>query len=112
VTWSRLVASSGVTPKPDAEALLSRREARMASLRLVFVVLVFGFAVSDLAWSQSTPSSGTAPHERGNTGWTGGNAEQSFAIPDGNGLADHPWMATGVDLKGPPQRFPANKTPE
>jgi hypothetical protein len=25
--------------------------------------------------------------------------------------ADQPWMASGVDLMGPPQRFPAGKTP-
>ena len=26
--------------------------------------------------------------------------------------AEQPQMGSGVDLKGPPQRFPANKTPE
>lgn len=64
---------------------------------------------------------GTAPENIGTTGWTGGSqgqtkdsatTGQSNAARDAEAARDQPAMATGQDLKGPPVRFPANKTPE
>lgn len=66
-------------------------------------------------------SEGTAPGNMGTSGWTGGtggshigtsNAHTTGAATPASPEADQPEMATGVDLKGPPTRFPANKTPE
>jgi hypothetical protein len=45
---------------------------------------------------------GTAP--AGNRGPTG--------AADSEAAANQPFMATGVDLKGPPRQFPAGQTPE
>src|SRR5262245_12949758 len=64
------------------------------------------------------PHSGTK--EMGTTGETGGSRGQtkqgvgSRAITSSEALeaADQPEMATGLDLKGPPVRFPPAKTPE
>jgi hypothetical protein len=56
-------------------------------------------------------NTGAAPDGMGSTGWTGGNR-----VPSGTGnpeaAANQPLMASGVDLKGPPQQFPAGQTPE
>jgi hypothetical protein len=66
-------------------------------------------------------SKGTAPEGMGSSGWTGGtggshigtsNSHTTGAAPPPAPNADQPEMATGQDLKGPPTRFPANKTPE
>ena len=72
--------------------------------------------------SQNKGNSGTAPAEMGATGWTGGTRGQTHdsATSTGQGNSgtnsaaaqDQPAMATGGDLKGPPAKFPANKTPE
>ena len=62
---------------------------------------------------QQNNSKGTAPGGAGSTGWTGGTGG-SFVGTDHN-TADPNWqpeMATGADLKGPPTRFEAGKTPE
>lgn len=56
-------------------------------------------------------SSGTAPEGRGSTGWTGGSRDQT-GTGNPEAAADQPFMATGVDLKGPPRQFPAGQTPE
>jgi hypothetical protein len=56
----------------------------------------------------------------GSTGWTGGNgshigtsnSQTTGAATSTSPAADQPEMATGLDLKGPPTRFPADKTPE
>ena len=72
----------------------------------------------------SSHSGGTAPENMGSTGWTGGtggshigtsNSQTTGSAPrneSSDPAADQPEMATGEDLKGPPTRFPANKTPE
>jgi hypothetical protein len=101
--------------------------------------VLFGAAVL-LATAVTTSyaqSSGTEPQDKGNTGWTGGQRDQpsqngrtgSASETTGQKSADsitqavqgahdadsaktQPLMATGEDLDGPPQRFPANKTPE
>jgi len=87
---------------------------------------------SAITVSYAQSGSGTAPEHKGNTGWTGGSRDQpsqngpdagsqSTAIgttgqgsrnSDPEAAANQPLMATGVDLKGPPRRFPANQTPE
>jgi hypothetical protein len=55
------------------------------------------------------------------TGWTGGaggahignnDPATTGTVASAATAKDQPEMATGVDLKGPPTRFPANKTPE
>ena len=59
--------------------------------------------------------------DMGSTGWTGGSGGQTKPGVGSRALtgsdaedaaADQPLMATGVDLNGPPTRFPASKTPE
>ena len=66
-----------------------------------------------------TNGSGTAPHGIGSTGWTGGSRSagaetsgQGSPRPDPEAADQQPEMATGADLKGPAQRFPAGQTPE
>jgi len=83
-------------------------------------------------------SDGTQPENMGSTGWTGGTGGSHIgtsnsltedgaatsgsasndtkgnieATRDEESAKGQPLMATGVDLKGEPTRFPANKTPE
>jgi hypothetical protein len=94
--------------------------------------LLFGAAVllatAVAASAQSDP--GTAPEHKGNTGWTGGSADQpsqtkasettgqntadpaAQAARDAESAKSQPLTAAGLDLQGTPRRFPANKTPE
>ncbi len=72
----------------------------------------------------AAPNSGSAdasPKDRGSTGWNGGSPNQNKQSVGSRALtgndaqdpaADQPEMATGVDLKGPPQRFAPGQTPE
>jgi opacity protein-like surface antigen len=79
-------------------------------------------AESSVPDNKGTPQNHTGTKGRGSTGWTGGSREQTKAEPgvgsraltgqDQERAADQPEMATGVDLKGPPVRFPPAKTPE
>jgi hypothetical protein len=72
--------------------------------------------------TQNNSGSGTAPENMGATGWTGGSRGQTHdsATTTGQGSSaqdteagkDQPVEASGEDLKGPPQQFPPNKTPE
>lgn len=76
--------------------------------------------------SYAQGNSGTAPEHKGNTGWTGGSQDQpsqnkpsettgqspKVENHDDALAKDQPLMATGEDLKGPPQRFAPSKTPE
>ena len=88
--------------------------------------------------NKDSQSDGTKPENMGSTGWTGGtggshigtsnsltndgSATKGTAGTTGSGASDaspnseaaknQPLTATGVDLKGEPTRFPANKTPE
>jgi hypothetical protein len=65
-------------------------------------------------------NSGTAPEQKGNTGWTGGAADQPTQSTDGKKIEVHdearakdmPLTASGEDLKGPPQQLAPSKTPE
>jgi hypothetical protein len=70
---------------------------------------------------QHSSGSGTAPENMGATGWTGGSRGQTHDSAttgqgsdarDAEAAKDQPAEASGRDLKGPPQQFPANKTPE
>ena len=71
---------------------------------------------------QHSSGSGTAPENMGATGWTGGSRGQTHdsatttgqggSAQDTEAAKDQPVEASGQDLKGPPQQFPANKTPE
>ena len=76
-----------------------------------WIVPLFTGAMLAAAPIMAQDNSGTAPGGMGSTGWTGGNRG-----PTGTGnpeaAADQPFMATGVDLKGPPRQFPAGQTPE
>src|SRR5262245_60423561 len=74
-----------------------------------------------LATTPDSDSKGTSPDSTGATGWTGGSRAQSKPEVESRGLAgaeaqdraaDQTLMATGVDLNGPPTRFPASETPE
>ncbi len=90
--------------------------------------------------TKDSHSDGTKPENMGSTGWTGGgshigtsnsltddgtatkgtaattgsgaNPATNDSTPNSEAAKDQPLMATGVDLKGEPTRFPANKTPE
>jgi hypothetical protein len=67
-----------------------------------WIVPLFAGAMLAATPIMAQNNSGTAPG--GNRGPTGtGNPESA---------ANQPFMATGVDLKGPPQQFPAGQTPE
>ena len=76
-----------------------------------WIVLLFTAAMLAAAPIMAQDNSGTAPEGRGSTGWTGGNRG-----PTGTGNPEaakgQPFMASGVDLKGPPQQFPPGQTPE
>jgi hypothetical protein len=71
---------------------------------------------------QHSSGSGTAPENMGATGWSGGSrgqtkdsataTGQTTPAQDAEAAKDQPEMASGEDLKGPPQKFPAGKTPE
>ena len=66
--------------------------------------------------AQNTPSD----QEKGSTGWSGGSKDQPSQSTTGQKVEVHdegeakkqPEMATGEDLKGPPQQFAPSKTPE
>lgn len=73
--------------------------------------------------TKQNSGSGTAPENMGATGWTGGSRGQTHdsatttgqggnAAQDAEAAKDQPVEASGPDLKGPPQQFPPNKTPE
>jgi hypothetical protein len=75
--------------------------------------------------TKQNSGSGTAPENMGATGWTGGSRGQTHdsatttgqgnpaqEAKDAEAAKDQPVEASGRDLKGPPQQFPPNKTPE
>jgi hypothetical protein len=82
----------------------------------------FSQEVANPATGPQSPAAPTnSPEDRGTTGWKGGAREPDKDATVGSGAgkksdeelaADQPLMATGVDLNGPPTRFPPNKTPE
>lgn len=67
-----------------------------------WIVPLFAGAMLAAAPIVAQDNSGSAPG--GNRGQAGtGNLEAA---------GNQPFMATGIDLKGPPQQFPAGQTPE
>lgn len=70
---------------------------------------------------EAGPDSGVKPGNMGTTGWNGGRKD-SHSAPDGTepettgsnpgNINKDSEYATGEDLKGPPARFPPNRTPE
>jgi len=76
-----------------------------------WIVPLFAGAMLAAAPIMAQDNAGTAPEGRGSTGWTGGNRGQT-GTADPDAAANQPFMASGVDLKGPPQQFPAGQTPE
>jgi hypothetical protein len=84
----------------------------MESLRVLPLVTgAIMMAATITASAQGNANSGTAPEGMGSTGWTGGNRGQT-GTGNPEAAKDQPFMATGVDLKGPPRQFPAGQTPE
>ena len=84
----------------------------MKSLRVLPLVTgAILFAATITVSAQGNGNSGTAPEGMRSTGWTGGNRGQTGTANPAT-AKDQPFMASGVDLKGPPQQFPAGQTPE
>lgn len=102
-------------------------------MRIITLITALGSAVSPAALAQNgAGGNGDSPQNRGSTGWTGvhpdtggatmGKAKpgesknattgQSVQVHDQDEAKDQPLMATGEDLKGPPQRFAPSQTPE
>jgi len=83
---------------------------------LLIAALTAGAAQFAPADAQQAPPSGqeaqggTGPDHMGSTGWSGSHKGENTGATDG--AADQPLMATGIDLKGPPRRFPPSETPE
>jgi hypothetical protein len=84
--------------------------------------MLFGAAVMlatavTAANAQNTPGD----QEKGSTGWSGGSKDQpsqstttgqKVEVHDDAAAKTQPEVATGEDLKGPPQQFAPSKTPE
>ena len=95
-------------------------------MKTVGIISVAALLLASANLSHAQGNSGTAPEHKGNTGWTGGSQDQpsqkkasetTGQSPKVGGhdealAKDQPLMATGQDLKGPPQRFAPSKTPE
>ncbi len=71
-------------------------------MKLFWIVPLFAGAMLVAAPIMAQDNSGTAP---------GGNRGQAGTV-NPEAAANQPFMATGVDLKGQPQQFPAGQTPE
>lgn len=98
------------------------------------IATAFGFmSIMTLAQGQNAPKTPVKSLERpaaqsqmsgsgialdgstGSTRWNGATSGQAKSEPEATNpeaAENQPWMATGSDLNGPPQRFPADKTPE
>jgi hypothetical protein len=78
------------------------------------------FAVALAAATPSHAQSAGGDQGKGVTnGWSGGTKDQSTPggnqggeVHDGAEAKNQPAMATGLDLNGPPMKFPPSKTPE
>ena len=66
--------------------------------------------LNNSATPQPNGPSGTDPGNIGNTGWTGGRPDTHKESSDQGAI--QPAVASGADLKGPTEQFPASKTPE
>jgi len=103
-------------------------------MRLITIVTAVALAASTAAWAQNNSGgNGDSPQNQGSTGWTGGHPDtggdtqqakgtpgkpktettgQKIEVHDQAEAKDQPMMATGEDLKGPPEQFPPSQTPE
>jgi hypothetical protein len=100
-------------------------------MRFVIIVMFAALTASPVALAQNGPGGdGTAPQNRGSTGWTGAHPKigdvamdkkgkpvnattgQQAKVNDQQEAKGQPVVASGEDLKGPPQQFPPSKTPE
>ncbi len=83
---------------------------------LTVFALLAALGIPALADDKPTgPNSGTAPENRGVTGWSGGSRDQKVdeePAAEARAAADQPWMAEGVDLKSEPRQFSPRKTVE
>ena len=80
-------------------------------MKLFWIVPLLAGAMLVAAPIMAQDNSGTGPGGMGSTGWTGGTRGQT-GTGNPEAAANQPFMATGVDLKGQPQQFPAGQTPE
>jgi hypothetical protein len=93
------------------------KETMMKTVALFSAAAVLLASVT-VSYAQAT--SGTAPENKGNTGWTGGAADQPSQSTDGKKIEVHDEAkakdatptASGEDLKGPAQQLAPSKTPE
>jgi hypothetical protein len=104
------------------------QELTMKTPILMVLAAAFLMATASVATYAQNPS---ADHEKGSTGWSGGSKDQpsqqaqgsqgnpvdattgqNVEVHDEDKAKDHPFMATGEDLKGPAQQFAPSKTPE
>jgi hypothetical protein len=83
---------------------------------LTAFALLAALSIPALADDKPTgPNSGTAPENRGATGWSGGSRDQKtdeHPALEARAAADQPWMAEGIDLEGEPRQFSPRKTVE
>jgi len=77
-------------------------------MKAFWIVPLVAGAMLAVAPIMAQDNSGAAP---GGMGSSGGNRGQT-GTGNPEAAANQPFMATGVDLKGPPQQFPAGQTPE
>lgn len=95
--------------------------------RILTVLAATALLASTAAYAQNSGPD----QEKGSTGWSGGSKDQpnqqqqgsqgnpidattgqKVEVHDEAKANDQPAMATGEDLKGPPQKFAPSKTPE
>jgi hypothetical protein len=93
-------------------------------MKTVGLLSAAALLLASITVSYAQAASGTAPENKGNTGWTGGAADQpsqnkpgettgqKVEIHDEAKAKDATPTASGEDLKGPPQQFAPSKTPE
>lgn len=90
-------------------------KALVAATALVFALSTSVMTAQDRPAAPPQPESSAPSNNAPQAAQTGkSNATTGSAQSDrpSNSTAGQPEVATGADLKGPPQRFPANNTPE
>lgn len=80
----------------------------MKNIRLIFAALAIAAIAVPAAAQNGNPPGQTHPTELQTNNWM----TTGSILGASNAAAQQPEMATGIDLKGPPKRFPANQTPE
>jgi hypothetical protein len=85
----------------------------LPGIALALLILQFSSIADDD--KPTGPNSGTAPENRGVTGWNGGARDQNTEedpIVEAAAAANQPWMAEGIDLQGTARQFSPKKTVE